>query len=69
MPRQKSLITVIRDLVRQEISQAISGLLGGASGRGGKTATRRARGRAKRAGSEDPAGFARRGEGRSPSLI
>src|SRR5207249_9564972 len=30
---------------------------------------RRARGRAKRAGSEDPAGFARRGEGRSPSPI
>src|SRR5437667_298554 len=30
---------------------------------------RRARGRAKRAGSEDPAGFARRGEGRSPARI
>ena len=28
MPRQKSLVTVIRDLVRREISDAISGLLG-----------------------------------------
>ena len=43
MPRQKSLITVIRDLVRQEISKAISGLLGGTGGRGQKTARRRRR--------------------------
>ncbi len=28
MPRQKSLVTVIRDMVRREISDAISGLLG-----------------------------------------
>ena len=28
MPRQKSLITVIRELVRTEIAQAIQGLLG-----------------------------------------
>ena len=28
MPRQKSLITVIRDLVRQEIGKTISSLLG-----------------------------------------
>ena len=43
MPRQKSLITVIRDLVRQEISKAISGLLGGTGGKGQKTGTRRRR--------------------------
>jgi hypothetical protein len=28
MPRQKSLVTVIRDLVRQEINHALSSLLG-----------------------------------------
>jgi len=39
MPRQKSLVTVIRDLVRREISDAISGLLG----TGQKTKRRRRR--------------------------
>jgi hypothetical protein len=39
MPRQKSLLTVIRDLVRQEVSQAIQGLLGA-----GKKPRRRRRG-------------------------
>lgn len=42
MPRQKSLITVIRDLVRQEIGNAISGLLGTG---GAKTRRKRRRGR------------------------
>jgi hypothetical protein len=28
MPRQKSLITVIRELVREEVRQAMAGLLG-----------------------------------------
>ena len=41
MPRQKSLITVIRDLVRKEIAQAIHNLLGGAGG----SPRRRRRGR------------------------
>ena len=41
MPRQKSLITVIRDLVRKEIAQAINNLLGGAR----STPRRRRRGR------------------------
>jgi hypothetical protein len=41
MPRQKSLVTVIRDLVRQEISKAISGLLGATGAR--KTTRRRRR--------------------------
>jgi len=54
MPRQKSLITVIRDLVRQEISKAISGLLGTPSGRGQKTAKRRRRRRGRRGPGRPP---------------
>jgi hypothetical protein len=41
MPRQKSLITVIRELVRSEISQAIGNLLG--TGTGKKRRRRRGR--------------------------
>ena len=48
MPRQKSLITVIRDLVRQEISRAISKLLG--TGKGKRTTGRRRRRRRRGAG-------------------
>ena len=29
MPRQKSIVTIIRDLVRSEIRKALSGLFGG----------------------------------------
>ena len=54
MPRQKSLITVIRDLVRQEISKAISGLLGGTGGKGQKTGTRRRRRRGRRGPGRPP---------------
>jgi hypothetical protein len=43
MPRQKSLVTVIRDLVQKEIAQAIQGLLGGAGSRGSTTRRRRRR--------------------------
>jgi hypothetical protein len=42
MPRQKSLLTVIRDLVREEVSSAFKGLLGNLGG-GGKPKTRRRR--------------------------
>ena len=56
MPRQKSLITVIRDLVRQEISKAISGLLGGTGGKGQKTGARRRRRRRGRRGPGRPPG-------------
>jgi hypothetical protein len=45
MPRQKSLITVIRDLVRKEIAQAIQNLLGGATAKGAKRRRRRGPGR------------------------
>jgi len=51
MPRQKSLITVIRDLVRQEISSALSSLLGA-----GTTRTRRTRRRRRRRGPGRPPG-------------
>ena len=53
MPRQKSLVTVIRDLVRQEVGRAIQGLLGAVGGAGTKTRRRRRRG-------------GRRGPGRPP---
>ena len=46
MPRQKSLITIIRDLVRQEIGEAINTLMGGLTGSKGqakKKAVRRGR--------------------------
>lgn len=48
MPRQKSLITVIRDLVQQEIRKAISGLLGTA-----KPKRRRRRGPGRPPGSKN----------------
>jgi hypothetical protein len=48
MPRQKSLITVIRDLVRQEISRTISSLLG--TGKGKRATGRRRRRRRRRGG-------------------
>jgi hypothetical protein len=51
MPRQKSLITVIRDLVRKEMSDAISGLLGTTSS---KKKTRRRRRRGKRGPGRPP---------------
>ncbi len=37
MPRQKSLVTVIRDMVQQEVGSAIQSLLGGVSGTKPKT--------------------------------
>jgi hypothetical protein len=45
MPRQKSLITVIRDLVQQEIRKAISGLLGTAKPKRRRRRRRRGPGR------------------------
>jgi hypothetical protein len=52
MPRQKSLITVIRDLVRKEIAQAIQNLLGGATAKGAKRRRRRRRGPGRPPGSK-----------------
>ena len=53
MPRQKGLLTVIRDLVQQEVRAAIQSLLGNFS-----TPTRARNGRRRRRG--------RRGPGRPP---
>ena len=61
MPRHKSLVTVIRDLVRQEIGNAISGLLGSSAG-GKKTTTRRRRRR--RGPGRPPGSKTRRRRGR-----
>jgi hypothetical protein len=53
MPRQKSLLTIIRDMVQQEVRAAMQSLLGSAS-----TATRPKNGRRRRR--------RRRGPGRPP---
>jgi len=55
MPRQKSLVTVIRDLVQQEVHSAIQSLLGSIST--GKTKPKNRRRRRRR----------RRGPGRPPA--
>jgi hypothetical protein len=52
MPRQKSLVTVIRDLVRREVSDAIKGLLS-LGGGGRKTRRRRRRGPGRPPGSKN----------------
>ena len=58
MPRQKSIVTIIRDLVRTEIRKALSGLFGGlgVTPAGAKPKRRRRR---RRKGA--PAGTTRRG--------
>jgi len=48
MPRQRSLLTVIRDLVQQEVGSAIQSLLGSVSTRKRATNGRRRRRRAAR---------------------
>jgi hypothetical protein len=59
MPRQKSLVTVIRDLVRREISDAIAGLLGTS-----KAKTKRRRRRGKRGPGRPPGSKNKRRRGR-----
>lgn len=49
MPRQKSLITVIREMVRREITETLSGLLG----TGTKKRRRRRRGPGRPPGSKN----------------
>jgi hypothetical protein len=60
MPRQKSIVTIIRDLVRTEIRKALSGLFGGlgVTPAGAKPKRRRRR---RRKGAGAPAGTKRRG--------
>ena len=62
MPRQKSLVTVIRDLVQQEVSSAIQSLLGSVSTR--KKATNGRRRRRKARGKWRPGG-----PGRPPKAV
>ena len=64
MPRQKNLLTVIRELVRTEVAQALQGLLGGLTGSRPKAKNGRRR---KRRGPGRPPGSKnkkRRGPGR-----
>ena len=49
MPRQKSIVTVIRDLVRSEIRKALSGLFGGLGVTPGAKPQRRRRRRKRKA--------------------
>ncbi len=63
MPRQKSLVTVIRDMVQQEVGSAIQSLLGGVSGTKPKTTNGRRR-RRKARGKWRPGG-----PGRPPKAV
>src|SRR2546422_10540723 len=59
MPRQKSLATVIRDLVQEEVGDAIRSLLGSASGtkpkaKNGRRRRRKARGKGRPGGPGRP---------------
>ena len=56
MPRQKSLVTVIRDMVQQEVGSAIQSLLGGVSGTKPKTTNGRRRRRRRTRGTWRPGG-------------
>ena len=47
MPRQRSVVTVIRDLVQQEVSSAIRSLLGSVSSNKAKNGRRRRRRKAR----------------------
>ena len=49
MPRQKSIVTIIRDLVRSEIRKALSGLFGGLGVTSGAKPQRRRRRRKRKA--------------------
>jgi hypothetical protein len=56
MPRQKSLLTVIRDLVQQEVRSAIQSLLGSVSTAERKRAKNGRRRRRRRRGAGRPRG-------------
>src|SRR5437899_10899956 len=64
MPRQKSLATVIRDLVQEEVGDAIRSLLGSASGTKPKAKNGRRRRRRKTRGKWRPGG-----PGRPPKAV
>ena len=56
MPRRKSLLTVIRDLVREQVQEAVQGLLGAVGGLKKKAANGRRRRRRGRRGPGPPPG-------------
>lgn len=62
MPRQKSLVTVIREMVQSEVSSAVQRLLAGLTGKSRKTRRRRKRGR--RGPGRPPGAKTRRRRGR-----
>ena len=64
MPRQKSLVTVIRDMVGQEVHAAIESLLGGISTGTAKPTNGRRRRRGKARGKWRPGG-----PGRPPGAV
>jgi len=64
MPRQRSLVTVIRDIVQQEVGSAIQSLVGGVSGSKLKPTNGRRRRRRKARGKWRPGG-----PGRPPKAV
>lgn len=66
MPRQKSLVTVIRDMVKKEVGAALSGLLAGLTGSKASGKKAPANGRRKKRGPGRPRTVAKRGPGRPP---
>jgi len=69
MPRQKSLVTVIRDLVQEQVREAFQGLLGATGPKKKPANGRRRRRRGRRRGPGRPPGSktrVRRGPGRPP---
>ena len=64
MPRQKSFVTAIRELVRKELSQQIGNLLGSIGGAG--TTKRRRRRRGRRGPGRPHGSKTRRRRGRPP---
>ena len=63
MPRRKSLVTVIRDMVREQVQEAVQGLLGAVGGPKKKAENGRRRRRRRRGPGRPPGAKARRSRG------
>jgi hypothetical protein len=68
MPRPTNFVALIRNLVREQVQQAVQGLLGASTSRRKKAANGRRRRRGRRRGPGRPPGSKtrRRGPGRPP---
>jgi hypothetical protein len=66
MPRQKSLVTVIRDMVKKEVGAALSGLFAGLTGTKASANKAPTNGRRKKRGPGRPRTVGKRGPGRPP---